>query len=117
MAEVDRSDLPYQHASRTKPRRLMHRRTSTPGQAQELRGSIALSQNEFTLFWDSGPWAGSSRTFSYERLESFRIAGVAWLSLKLTLRFTDGTSIDCRIGKRMAANAKYILGAKGLPNK
>jgi hypothetical protein len=89
----------------------------TKGDQSAKVGRIALHEDVFTSFWDSGPLAGKSTTFPYEDLESFRIQGVAWLTLKLTLRFRDGTSIDCRIGKRMAANAKYILSAKGLSNR
>lgn len=89
----------------------------TKGDPSAKVGRIALREDVFTLFWDSGALAGKSTTFPYEELESFRIQGVAWLTLKLTLRFRDGTSIDCRIGKRMATNAKRILSAKGLRNK
>jgi hypothetical protein len=36
---------------------------------------------------------------------------------KLTMRPRDGSKIHCRIGPEMAANAEYVLLAKGVSRK
>lgn len=89
---------------------------TTPWKGDVRDGALVLYQGAVAAFLDDGgEWS-----VTYEGLESFRLrrghlpAGPTW---KLTLRGTDGKKAYFRIGEEMAANARYVLAAKGVEQR
>jgi hypothetical protein len=85
---------------------------TAPKASLVLNGVLAFYQDQLTIFlYDGRQWS-----VGYETIASFRIKrGLPYR--KLTLHGTDDATRIFRIGPELAANAKYVLSAKGVAHR
>lgn len=83
-----------------------------------FNGTLVLFQDRIAVLCEEGPVAGKWMGFAYEELAWFRIhRGLKLHKLTLQEAGDDGMKFHCRIGEHMAANARHVLTAKGVPSK
>jgi len=85
---------------------------TAPGESWVQEGVIAFYQDVLGMFF----YSGTRRGLPYTEIASFRLKrGLRFR--KLTLHGTDGQTRYFRIGPELAANAKYVLSAKGIAQR
>jgi hypothetical protein len=86
--------------------------------AYVFNGSLGLYQDRIAVLCEEGPIAGKWLGSAYEEVAGFRIRrGLKLHKTQLQEAEDDGLNFHCRIGEHMAANARYVLTAKGVPTK
>ena len=94
----------------------------TSGTDPPREGVLAIYQDRIAVVFDDG----GERFDDYADLESFKLGPMRWppkilqrgmAFKKLTIEPTYGSKVHCRIGPEMAANAEYVLSAKGVRRK
>jgi len=91
----------------------------TSGTDLPREGVLAFYQDRIAVFFDDG----GERFDDYADLESFKLRPMRWPPFspgglkKLTMEPRYGSRVHCGIGPEMAANAEYVLSAKGVKRK
>jgi hypothetical protein len=79
--------------------------------------TLALNQENLGLYCHDGPWTEQWIGSAYDEIAWFQIRrGLRFRILTVQTKAGEGRYI-CRLGEQMAANARYVLTAKGVPSK
>ena len=82
------------------------------GRIRDSEGALAFYQNHFDFYADSG----ATMRYQYREIQSYSLKPgfIVRRLTNLKLHRIDGSTVRFRVGSEMAANAGFILAAKGI---